>query len=69
MINAYWQELRFEIQEGTPQDWLRVVDTDLPGPGDFSRTGLPLERLVYQLAPRSIVVLVRATVDAGSKDA
>ena len=60
MINAYWQELRFEIQEGTPQDWLRIVDTDLPSPGDFSEHGLPLHGLVYQVASRSIVVLVRA---------
>ena len=59
MINAYWQELRFEIQEGTPQDWVRVVDTDLPSPTDFSEHGLPLQGLVYQVASRSIVVLVR----------
>ena len=36
MINAYWQELQFQIQEGAPQDWVRIVDTDLPSPHDFS---------------------------------
>ena len=60
MINAYWEELQFQIQEGTPQDWLRIVDTDLPSPNDFSECGLPLQQSIYQVAPRSIVVLVRA---------
>ena len=60
MINAYWQELRFEIQEGTPEDWVRIVDTDLESPADFSEVGFPLRQSIYQVAPRSIVVLVRA---------
>jgi isoamylase len=59
MINAYWQALRFHIQEGAPKDWVRIVDTDLPSPGDFLEWGLPLHRSTYQVAPRSIVVLVR----------
>ena len=60
MINTYWQELQFQIQEGTPQDWLRIVDTAMPSPEDFSEPGLPLQQLTYRIAPRSIVVLVRA---------
>jgi glycogen operon protein len=60
MINAYWQELRFQIQEGAPQDWVRIVDTDQPSPDDFSESGLPLQQSIYQVAPRSIVVLVRS---------
>jgi isoamylase len=60
MINAYWQELQFQIQAGTPQDWLRIVDTGLPSPEDFLEPGLPLQQLTYRVAPRSIVVLVRA---------
>jgi isoamylase len=60
MINAYWEELQFQIQEGTPQDWVRFVDTGLPSPDDFSEPGSPLQRSIYQLAPRSIVVLVRS---------
>jgi len=58
MINAYWQALQFEIQEGAP-DWLRIVDTDLPSPEDFSERGAPVVQSTYQVAPRSIVVLVR----------
>jgi len=60
MINAYWQELQFQIQEGAPQDWIRIVDTGLPSPDDFSEYGLPLQQSIYRVAPRSIVVLVRA---------
>jgi isoamylase len=59
MINAYWQALRFQIQEGKPEDWVRVVDTDLRSPFDFSDPGLPVQHSIYEVAPRSIVVLVR----------
>ena len=59
MINAYWEELQFHIQEGTAQDWRRIVDTGLPPPDDFSEFGLPLLQSTYQVEPRSIVVLVR----------
>ena len=61
MINAYWEALQFQIQEGAPQDWVRIVDTALPAPDDFSEFGLPIQRSTYQVAPRSIVVLVRPT--------
>ena len=60
MINAYWGELEFQIQEGTTAEWKRVVDTSLPSPADFSHEGVPLEQLKYRLAPRSVVVLVRS---------
>jgi glycogen operon protein len=59
MINAYWQELQFQIQEGAPEDWVRIVDTALPATDDFSESGLPLQQTTYQVAPRSIVVLLR----------
>jgi glycogen operon protein len=59
MINAYWEELEFHIQEGTPQEWTRIVDTDLPSPDDFSDRGELVERMKYVVAPRSIVVLKR----------
>jgi pullulanase/glycogen debranching enzyme len=59
MINAYWEELEFNVQEGTAQEWKRIVDTALPSPDDFSDDGVPLERTKYLLAPRSIVVLCR----------
>jgi glycogen operon protein len=59
MINAYWQPLQFQIQEVAPEDWVRIVDTDLPSPDDFSESGLPLQQSSYQVAPRSMVVLTR----------
>jgi isoamylase len=59
MINAYWEELEFNVQEGTAQEWKRIVDTALPSPDDFSDDGIPLEQTKYLLAPRSIVVLCR----------
>jgi isoamylase len=59
MINAYWQDLEFEIQEGTAQDWKRIVDTALSSPDDFSANGSLLEKTKYPVSPRSIVVLLR----------
>jgi len=63
MINSYWEELEFHIQEGTaegtPKEWKRIVDTALPGPDDFSDHGLPLEQAKYLVAPRSVVILLR----------
>jgi isoamylase len=59
MINAYWEELDFQIQEGPPQEWKRIVDTAWASPNDFSDKGVPLERANYLVAPRSIVVLLR----------
>ncbi len=59
MINSHWEELEFQIQEGTAREWRRIVDTALPSPDDFSEHGLPLEHAKYRVAPRSIVVLLR----------
>jgi glycogen operon protein len=59
MINSYWGELDFHIQEGTAQEWKRIVDTALPSPDDFSDHGLPLEQAKYLVAPRSVVILLR----------
>jgi glycogen operon protein len=60
MINGYWEALEFNVQEGTAQEWKRIVDTALPSPDDFSDDGIPLEQTKYLLAPRSIVVLCRS---------
>jgi isoamylase len=60
MINAYWQELEFHVQEGAEREWKRIVDTALPVPDDFSDQGVPLQHAKYVVAPRSIVVLLRA---------
>jgi isoamylase len=59
MINGYWEELEFNVQEGTAHEWKRIVDTALPSPDDFSDDGIPLKQTKYLLAPRSIVVLCR----------
>jgi isoamylase len=59
MINAHWEEQTFEIQEGNPQDWLRVADTSLSSPDDFSEPGFEplLESSTYLVAARSLVIL------------
>jgi glycogen operon protein len=59
MINAWWQELAFAIQEGAEGEWLRVVDTNLADPDGFVETGVPLASPEYVVEPRSVVVLVR----------
>jgi isoamylase len=54
MINAFWEPVVFQIQEG--KDWTRMVDT--------SRDDLvaePISSLTYSLEPRSIVVLESAS--------
>jgi isoamylase len=59
MINAYWEELEFHVQEGTAREWMRIVDSALPSPDDFSERAEPLGAASYLVAPRSVVVLVR----------
>jgi isoamylase len=60
MINAFWEKLEFQVQEGTAQEWKRIVDTALASPDDFSNDGVALKGMKYLLAPRSIVVLRRS---------
>jgi glycogen operon protein len=61
MINAYWQALAFEIQEGGTGDWRRVIDTSAESPFDFleHESADELTSLRYEVAARSVVVLVR----------
>jgi len=59
MVNAYWGELEFHIQEGAATEWVRIVDTSLASPSDFAENGVPLEAMSYKVAPRSVVVLLR----------
>jgi isoamylase len=60
MINAYWQNLTFEIQAAGR--WSRVVDTALVSPSDIvvSAAALPVTQNRYDVAGRSIVVLIRS---------
>lgn len=61
MINAYWEELTFQIQEGAANAWRRVIDTSLESPFDFLEPGneSPLPSLHYRVPGRAVVVLVR----------
>jgi isoamylase len=61
MINSYWEDLEFRIQEGTAPEWTRVVDTALPTPNDFSDANEPLQTLSYRVTSRSVVVLLRSS--------
>lgn len=61
MINAYWEDLDFIIQQGQSGEWLRVVDTSLPSPDDLAEPGqeTQLDSLDYSVEARSVVVLRR----------
>ena len=61
MINAYWKDLVFTIQEGEAGEWLRIVDTSLPSPDDIKEAGegFCISSLRYEVRGRSIVVLER----------
>ena len=52
LINAFWEPVRFRIQEGTAGDWKRIVDTTRQEIVEKSVSSLDLE-----VAPRSVVVL------------
>lgn len=63
MINAYWEPLEFQIAKGSSGDWVRMVDTSLPSPEDIVETETAAQRLDslrYQVAPRSVVVLLKS---------
>ena len=61
MINAFWKDLQFSVQEGHAGEWRRVVDTGLPSPHDIAETGKEerVPNLRYTVGGRSIVVLLR----------
>jgi len=59
MINAYWEDLDFAIQED--YGWRRVVDTSLCAPNDVLEPGQeePIGDPHYRVAARSVVVLIK----------
>ncbi len=61
LINAYWEDLLFIIQDGRADEWRRIVDTSLASPEDVAETGKghPISSLQYVVKARSIVVLLR----------
>jgi isoamylase len=62
MINGWWEELDFRIQEVGAAEWHQVVDTSLDSPFDFLEPGTErqLMSLHRRVAARSIVILIRA---------
>jgi len=61
MINAFWEELGFRVQEGCASDWRCVVDTSRQAPYDFvdCEESERLNSLDYKVKARSIVILVK----------
>jgi isoamylase len=61
MMNAYWNDLLFVIQEGHPVEWRRIIDTAADAPNDFCEPGkaVPLASGRYVVKARSIAVLLR----------
>lgn len=57
MINAYWQDVEFSIQEAG--DWYRIIDTSLNSPLDITtdRDATTITGTTYRVAARSAVVL------------
>jgi glycogen operon protein len=65
MINAFWHDLDFIVQEGAAEEWLRVIDTFRNTPEDISETdrGESVSSIRYKVAARSVVVLMRSQSD------
>jgi glycogen operon protein len=61
MVNAYWHDLAFMIQEGPPDAWRLIVDTSLASPDDISEAGheTAVPGLRYVVRARSVVLLLR----------
>ncbi len=60
MVNAWWNPLIFQIQQGNGGDWKKVIDTGAASPMDIVDPGVvkPLITPNCQVQPRSVVVLV-----------
>jgi len=69
MINAYWEPLKFELPGlSAGKIWLRVIDTFLPSPQDFSVPSVPLSdrKRIYKVHSRSVVLLEKGVLKDGS---
>lgn len=63
MINASGSDVPFQLHEGQPADWQRVVDTALATPNDIEddpRAASKLRASTYTVQGRSVVVLLRS---------
>jgi isoamylase len=73
MINAYWEELSFEVpsaSELSATDWGRWIDTARNSPDDicfWDQAAVVLDR-VYCVQPRSLVVLFARIVNQGKRE-
>ncbi len=62
MINMYWEDLRFQVQENG--DWSRAIDTSADSPDDILESVKPIgTRTPLLVKARSIVVLTRMIED------
>ncbi|HRZ86499.1 MAG TPA: isoamylase [bacterium] len=61
MINAFWEDVDFTVQEGKPGEWSQAVDTAMASPDDICETGngKRLHARSVKVKARSIVVLER----------
>jgi glycogen operon protein len=61
MINGYWEDVPFTIQEGEFSRWKRVIDTSLDAPDHFCEAGMEISLTspTYVVKSRSIVVMIR----------
>jgi isoamylase len=60
IANAWWEPVRFAVPAPVSGRWRRVVDTAQPPPDDIVPDGVELTAEVYDVAPRSFVILERA---------
>jgi glycogen operon protein len=60
MINSYWNNVQFSIQPRGA--WNLIIDTSLASPADIveDQDAKPVDDAMLTVAPRSVVVLVRA---------
>jgi isoamylase len=61
-INAYWEQLEFElppVADFPDAGWMRLIDTSLPSPDDVLEEGIgvPVTDAKYRVNPRSVVML------------
>jgi glycogen operon protein len=57
MINAYWQDIPFNLQEAGP--WRRVIDTNRASPDDIVAAPVPLAGPAVVVGARSVFVAIR----------
>ncbi|MDD1718774.1 MAG: glycogen debranching protein GlgX [Methanoregulaceae archaeon] len=69
MVNAYWEELAFEISPGGDvyEPWRRCIDTSLESPDDVCDwfNAPEIVTSTYQVQPRSVVLLITRARGSG----